>query len=195
MNWILLISLFLLIIPLISSSSQFPIEISVSQHKKYFPHEISTYTQHVNIQIKTGENIEKQSQPVQELFLILDTSGSMGGDNKLTNAKLAIENIIQNMNKDDKLHLIQYNSYSSIIFEDENNREYMLNKLKPINPSGGTNLMSGFDQAKHLLNKYSKRISLKDCSAMNYRIMLLVEKNESISLFLLFLLLINRLHD
>jgi Ca-activated chloride channel family protein len=161
MNWILLISLFLLIIPLISSSSQFPIEISVSQHKKYFPHEISTYTQHVNIQIKTGENIEKQSQPVQELFLILDTSGSMGGDNKLTNAKLAIENIIQNMNKDDKLHLIQYNSYSSIIFEDENNREYMLNKLKPINPSGGTNLMSGFDQAKHLLNKYSKRISLK----------------------------------
>jgi hypothetical protein len=35
----------------------------------------------------------------------------------------------------------------------------------------------------------------QDCSAMNYRIMLLVEKNESISLFLLFLLLINRLHD
>jgi Ca-activated chloride channel family protein len=161
MNYLLLISLLSLIIPSISTSSQFPIEISVSQHKKYFPHEISTFTQHVNIEIKTGENIEKQSQPVQELFLILDTSGSMSGENKLTNAKLAIENIIENMNKNDKLHLIQYNSYSSIIFEDENNRELMLNKLKSIYPSGGTNLMLGFDQTKILLNKYSKRISLK----------------------------------
>jgi Ca-activated chloride channel family protein len=161
MNSPLLISLLFLIIPLTSCSSQFPIEISVSQHKKYFPHEISTYTQHVNIEIKTGENSERQSEPVQELFLILDTSGSMEGGKKLSNAKLAIQNIIENMNKDDKLHLIQYNSFSSIVFENENNREFMLNKLKSIYASGGTNLMSGFDQAKHLLNKYSKRTNLK----------------------------------
>jgi Ca-activated chloride channel family protein len=37
----------------------------------------------------------------------------------------------------------------------------MLKKLKSIYASGGTNLMSGFDQTKILLNKYSKRISLK----------------------------------
>ena len=94
----LLISLLLLLIPFVSCSKNFPIEMSVSQHKKYFPHEISTFTQHVNIQIKTGENIEKEPQPVQELFLILDTSGSMGGS-KLSNAVLAIENIIKNINR------------------------------------------------------------------------------------------------
>jgi Ca-activated chloride channel family protein len=148
-------------IPLISSSSQYPIEISVSQHKKYFPHELSTFTQHVNIEIKTGENIEKQFQPAQELFLILDTSGSMAGENKLVNAKLAIENIIRNMNKNDKLHLIQYNTYSSIVFEDESNQEFMLDKLRSLYSSGSTNLMAGFDQAKILLGKYSKRTSVK----------------------------------
>jgi Mg-chelatase subunit ChlD len=161
MNYSLLISLLSLIIPSISTSSQFPIEISVSQHKKYFPHEISTFTQHVNIEIKTGENTEKQAQPVQELFLILDTSGSMAGEKKLVNAKLAIENIIRNMNKNDKLHLIQYDSYSSIVFEDETNQEFMLDKLRSLYSSGSTNLMAGFDQAKILLGKYSKRTSVK----------------------------------
>jgi Ca-activated chloride channel family protein len=85
----------------------------------------------------------------------------MEGESKLKNAKLAIENIIKNMNENDKLHLIQYNSYSSIIFEDENNRALMLDKLKSLDASGGTNLMSGFDQTKILLNKYSKRTSSK----------------------------------
>ena len=149
------------VIQLTSSSSQFPIEISVSQHKKYFPHEISTYTQHVNIEIKTGENIGKQVSRAQELFLILDTSGSMGGGHKLTNAKLAIKNIIENMNKEDKLHLIQYDSQSSIVFEDENDQKTMINKLESLYAGGGTNLMSGFDQTKSLLTKYSKRTSLK----------------------------------
>ena len=146
---------------LLSSSLDFPIELSVSQYKKYFPHEISTFTQYVNIDIKTGDNIKKESDVILELFLILDTSGSMGGENKLSNGKLAIESIIRNMNKNDKLHLVEYNSYSSIVFENENNQQFMLNKIRNLYPSGGTNLMSGFDNTKILLNKYSKRKSLK----------------------------------
>jgi Ca-activated chloride channel family protein len=160
MNYPLFIGLSSLIVHLVSSSN-FPIELSVSQHKKYFPHEISTFTQHVNIDIRTGENTENQSPHPQELYLVLDTSGSMEGGHKLGNAKLAIENIIQNMNKDDKLHLIQYNSHSSIVFEDENDQKSMLNKVKSLYASGGTNLMAGFDQTKILLTKYSKRTSLK----------------------------------
>jgi Ca-activated chloride channel family protein len=85
----------------------------------------------------------------------------MEGGHKLTNAKLAIKNIIENMNKEDKLHLIQYNSQSSIVFEDENDQQTMINKLKSLHARGGTNLMSGFDQTKSLLTKYSKRTSLK----------------------------------
>jgi hypothetical protein len=139
MNYPLFIGLSSLIVHL-ASSSNFPIELSVSQHKKYFPHEISTFTQHVNIDIRTGENTENKSPHPQELYLILDTSGSMEGGHKLGNAKLAIENIIQNMNKDDKLHLIQYNSRSSIVFEDEYDQKFMLNKLKLLYASGGTNL-------------------------------------------------------
>ena len=162
MNSVVLISvLSLSIVSSITSLSTFPIELSVSQHRKYFPHEVSTFTQHVNIEIKTGDNTERQAPPVQELFLILDTSGSMEIQHKLEQAKLAIENIIKHMNKDDKFHLVEYNSDSSIVFEDENNQASMLNKLKSLYTSGGTNLMSGFDQTKILLDKYSKRTSLK----------------------------------
>lgn len=142
-------------------SSEFPIKLSISQHRKYFPRETLTYTQHVNIDIRTGENIERQHEVAQELFLILDTSGSMGIDKKLHHAKLAIENIIKNMNSKDKLHLVEYNSISSIVFEDEDNRSFMLEKLQSLHPDGGTNLMAGFDQTKILLDKYSKRPSVK----------------------------------
>ncbi len=45
----------------------------------------------------------------------MDTLGSMEGGNPLTNGKIAIENLIEN----DKLHLIQYNSYSSITAHDQ----------------------------------------------------------------------------
>ena len=151
MNSLLLFTLTLSIAASIASSSKFPIELSVSQHRKYFPHELSTFTQHVNIEIKSDENAEQQPQLVQELFLILDTSGSMAAEQKLENAKLAIENIIQHMHADDKLHLIEYSSGSSIVFEDENNRASMSKKLKALHASGGTNLMSGFDETKLLL--------------------------------------------
>lgn len=158
----LLITLFLsFIIHLTTPSSEYPIGLSVSQHRKYFPYESSTFTQYVNVEIETGDNKDQRSNVAQELFLILDTSGSMGWGEKLTNAKLAIKGIIENINENDRLHLIEYNSHSSIVFEDQHDRELMLNRLNALHSSGGTNLMSGFDQTRLLLKKYSERKSLK----------------------------------
>ncbi|CAF1344586.1 unnamed protein product [Didymodactylos carnosus] len=147
--------------PLTVTASQFPVQLSLSQEKKFFPHEISTYIQHVNVHIKTDEDVQTHSKPPQELFLLLDTSTSMAGENKWTNAILAIESIIRNMNSEDKLHLIQYNSRSSIIFENENDQRKMLNALHALYPTGSTNLMAGFDQVITLFKKYSERLTLK----------------------------------
>ena len=152
-----LVIVLICIVSLIECSFEHPVQLSISQHRKYFPHTVSTYTQHVNIDIKTGENTQQQENISQELFLILDTSGSMASDHKLIDAKLAIENIINHMNSNDKLHLVEYNSQSSIVFEDQNDRQFMLNRLKSLYAQGGTNLMSGFHQTKTLLDKYSKR--------------------------------------
>ena len=158
----LLISLLLLLtFHLTKSSSEYPIKLSVSQHRTYFPYEPSTFTQYVNVEIKTDDNKDQRPNISQELFLILDTSGSMESEEKLTNAKLAIGGIIENLGRNDKLHLIQYNSYSSVVFTDQNDRELMLNRLKSLKALGGTNLVAGFDETRLLLKKYSTRRSLK----------------------------------
>jgi len=160
-NEMVLFHLIMCIIPLATCSSRFPIQLSITQQKKFSSHQDSTYTQYVNIEIKTDENIERHQEISQELFLILDTSNSMQMDNKLIDAKLAIEYIIRNMNSKDKLHLIQYNSRSSIVFEDQNDRNFMLEKLKPFETFHGTNLTSAFHQMTILLQKYSQRTGIK----------------------------------
>ncbi|CAF1023651.1 unnamed protein product [Rotaria sp. Silwood1] len=85
----------------------------------------------------------------------------MAGANKWNNAISAIEHIIRNMNTDDKLHLVQYNSVSSVVFENAHDQQAMLKALHALYPSGGTNLMAGLDQVIPLLKKYSDRSSVK----------------------------------
>lgn len=134
-----------------------PVQLSLTQEKRFFPHQVSSYNQHVNVHIKTGANTVAQSSLPRQLFIVLDTSGSMAGQSKWGNAVSAIENIIQNMNPGDKIHLVQYNSYSSIVFENNDDQKAMLNALHALYPSGGTNLMAGFDVVMPLLKKYSDR--------------------------------------
>ncbi|CAF2223237.1 unnamed protein product [Rotaria magnacalcarata] len=142
-------------------ASSFPVQLSIGQEKRFFPHEISTYTQHVNIQIKTGPPSGTQTKLPCELFIVLDSSGSMAGKDKWNNAISAIEHIVQNMNSGDKLHLVQYNSFSSIIFENGDDQQAMLKALHKLQPYGGTNLMAGLDQVIPLLKKYSDRFTVK----------------------------------
>ncbi|CAF1254284.1 unnamed protein product [Rotaria sordida] len=65
------------------------------------------------------------------------------------------------MNTDDKLHLVQYNSVSSVVFENAHDQQAMLKALHKLYPSGGTNLMAGLDQVIPLLKKYSDRSTVK----------------------------------
>ncbi|UJR07337.1 hypothetical protein I4U23_011624 [Adineta vaga] len=143
------------------ATSFFPVQLSISQEKQFFPHEISTYTQHVNIEIKTGNYSGAQSKLPRELFIVLDSSGSMAGANKWPNAISAIEHIIKSMNTGDRLHMIHYNSISSVVFENSDDQKAMLTILHNLYPSGGTNLKAGLDQLIPLLKKYADRSTVK----------------------------------
>ena len=140
-----------------TAASSFPVHLSISQEKRFFPTEVSAYTQHVNIQIKTGANPGTQSQLPRQLFIVLDSSGSMAGADKWGNAVAAIEQIIRSMNRNDKIHLVEYSSSSSVVFENSNDQKTMLKALHALYPSGGTNLMAGFDTVIPLLKKYADR--------------------------------------
>ncbi|CAF2549110.1 unnamed protein product [Rotaria sp. Silwood2] len=65
------------------------------------------------------------------------------------------------MNTADKLHLVQYNSVSSVVFENAHDQQTMLKALHALYPSGGTNLKAGLDQVIPLLKKYSDRSTVK----------------------------------
>ena len=141
--------------------SSFPVQVSIGQEKRFLPQEVSSYVQHVNVLIKTGAPTETVKKLPTELFIVLDSSGSMAGADKWNNAISAIEHIIRSMNTGDKLHLVQYNSFSSVIFENSEDQQAMLKALHGVHPGGGTNLMAGFDQAISLLKKYADRSTVK----------------------------------
>ena len=142
-------------------ASSFPAQLLISQEKRFLPQEVSSYVQHVNVLIKTGAPTETEKKLPSELFIVLDSSGSMAGAEKWNNAILAIEHIIRSMNTGDKLHLVQYNSGSSVIFENSDDQSAMLKALHTVYPGGGTNLMAGFDQVIPLLKKYADRSTVK----------------------------------
>ncbi|CAF1061864.1 unnamed protein product [Adineta ricciae] len=144
-----------------TANSSFPVQLSIIQEKQFLPYEISTYTQHVNIEIKTGNHPGTQSKLPRELYIVLDSSGSMASADKWNNAISAIEHIIKSMNTNDKLHMIHYNSISSVVFENADNQQTMLNILHNLHPGGGTNLQAGFDQLMPLLKKYADRSTVK----------------------------------
>lgn len=161
MNQILFIYFLACIICITLASTSFPIQLSITQEKRFLPYEISTYTQHVNIRIETGSHVDIQTNLPNELFIVLDSSGSMAGANKWINAISSIKHIIQNMNTNDKLHLVRYSSDSSIVFENAHDQQAMINMLSTLYASGGTNLMAGLNQVTHLLKKYSDRLTVK----------------------------------
>jgi len=110
----------------------------------------------VLFQIKTGKIQEEASKkrPSIDLAVVLDRSGSMGGS-KINHAKEAIKNIIENMDSEDKLHFIVYDSEVDVIFEDGDlkHRELLIKQVDDVMVRGSTNISGGLETATNILLK------------------------------------------
>ena len=114
---------------------------------------------YVMFEIKGGElPHDKPIRNTFDLALVLDRSGSMAGD-KLKNAKSAVENVIQNLRRDDKLHLVQYDDSVDTVFKngDLKNRDILLQQVRKVRSGGSTDLMGGIQQGYHLIDKDSNK--------------------------------------
>ncbi|CAF3118678.1 unnamed protein product [Rotaria socialis] len=107
--------------------------------------------------IETKSNdLEVQRTPLN-IALILDRSGSMKSDNKLTFAKRAICSVLNLLHDDDIVHLVAYDTNISIIFENAraSTRQFLHSLVDHIVTDGSTNLSGGIEIGASLLDKYS----------------------------------------
>jgi Ca-activated chloride channel family protein len=98
------------------------------------------------------------------LAVILDRSGSMQGD-KLAYAKKATEFIIQNLNADDVLSIIQYDSQVDVLSPSQKveNKAELIRKVQAIQDRGSTNFSGGLLEGYHQVGQSKQNGYVNRC--------------------------------
>ena len=95
-----------------------------------------------------------------DLICVVDVSGSMNSDNKMSLVKESLKYLVNLMNSQDKLAIVTFNSNSYLLFGltqmTEQNKKNVIPKIEALNANGGTNIYSGLTRALGLItNAYS----------------------------------------
>lgn len=90
------------------------------------------------------------------IVLVLDTSASMSENSKIDYLKLASKNLIQNLNDEDYVGIVGFNSTSFLVLPINKIKDYKETALKSVDnlsPFGGTNLMPALNDAINMLSQ------------------------------------------
>ncbi len=101
-------------------------------------------------------NSDQHSSPPSDIIVVLDSSGSMAGANKLTYAKAAVRELLAGMNQQDRFALITFANQATVHAQltavDADRRERLNTTVNSIQAGGGTNMGEGLSAAVKLLN-------------------------------------------
>lgn len=113
-------------------------------------------TKKVRFDIQTTSRADAAKRIPLNLALILDRSGSMESDQKLTFAKRAIVSVLHLLHDDDIVHLIAYDTDITIVFENARAaaRQALAPRVNDIQTGGSTNISGAIEAAASLLTKY-----------------------------------------
>ena len=127
------------------------IEISVLKGEKLF-NENTPFV--INITSPEPEIDEKKCSA--DLICIIDVSGSMSGE-KIELVKESLKILVDMMDKNDRLALVLFSSNAHIEFElnylTDKTKGELKSKISEIRSGGGTNILSGLEQAVEILKK------------------------------------------
>lgn len=92
---------------------------------------------------------DPESVPSAHLVILVDASGSMGSDDKLTNIKFELIRMIEQLRPTDYVSIIRYSEDSDIILKRAScaNLEIIINSIEDIEAGGFTNGKKGIETA------------------------------------------------
>ena len=148
---------FLLIIQLFSISLAVEDNVFLQINRaQSFPDQTGTLTPLVVTLSSEDKSIKTKGV---DLICVVDTSGSMSSNNKITLVKESLKYLVQIMNSGDKLGIITFDSNSKTLMGltqmTEANKVSANTKIDSLKANGGTNILSGLERGLGLVNNYS----------------------------------------
>lgn len=124
------------------------LELEAKTSRGYMP-EGESESIYTSIDVTAGD-FESGERPPLNLAVVLDRSGSMGGQ-KLRHAKQAAEAIVDGLGGRDRLSLITYNAGASVAYPatamENGSKRRVKRRIRHIRDSGGTNIGAALDKA------------------------------------------------
>ena len=132
-----------------------------------------------------GNKLENGQRNATHTIILLDVSGSMEEDKKLTNVKKSLNFLIKFLQPNDRLTLITFNSMSQIQIQNMNvTPEYLATfqyTIDSILAYGGTNLSSGLLNVKSVLERCACTLENQNISKTGLIILTDGHANEGLS--------------
>ncbi len=111
----------------------------------------------IKVAISIQDIVNSTPKYALKLIVIVDTSGSMDFDNKLTYLKAVLEYTLDNLSDEDHLCLIEFNSDATVLSNGfvamtKENKLKILELIKNLNADGGTNMINAIKKAEEMLD-------------------------------------------
>ena len=106
-----------------------------------------------------GEIVDDEDRGEAALTFVVDTSGSMDRDDRLGLVKESLSILVDELDDDDTVAIVTYDSNSGIVLEPTRarDRDVILDAIDRLRPGGSTNLEAGLREGYRLANETFRR--------------------------------------
>lgn len=112
------------------------------------------YQATMQISMKTPIDPSTLERKPLNMVIVVDTSGSMSSDNRLTYVKQGMEILIDELQEGDRLGIVEYNSNVALVAElsDDLDKETLKARVRALGPGGSTNIHAGLERGFQMIS-------------------------------------------